>query len=52
MDKESGSTIKGRGDGGLLFNINTNDKFNMYGDFVVYEGVYNFLYGGISTKRI
>ncbi|WP_241489671.1 translocation/assembly module TamB domain-containing protein [Lacinutrix algicola] len=51
MDKESGSTIRGRGNGFLNFNINTNDKFNMYGDFIVYEGVYNFLYGGIIEKK-
>ncbi|MEJ6792680.1 MAG: translocation/assembly module TamB domain-containing protein [Lacinutrix sp.] len=51
MDKESGSTIKGRGNGFLNFNINTNNKFNMYGDFIVYEGVYNFLYGGIIEKK-
>lgn len=51
IDKTSGSTIKGRGVGGLLIEINTNDKFNMYGDFVVYEGVYNFLYGGVIEKK-
>ena len=51
MDKESGSTIRGRGNGSLLFNINTNDKFEMYGDFVVYQGVYNFLYGGVIEKK-
>lgn len=51
MDKESGSTIKGRGNGSLLFNINTNDKFEMYGDFVVYEGIYNFFYGGLVQKE-
>ena len=51
MDRQSGSTIRGRGVGGLLFNINTNDKFNMYGDFVVWEGYYNFLYGGVIEKK-
>ncbi len=51
MDKESGSTIRGRGNGFLNFNINTNGKFNMYGDFVVHEGVYNFLYGGVVQKE-
>ncbi len=51
MDQVSGSTISGRGNGSLLFNINTNGKFEMYGDFVVYEGVYNFLYGGIVQKE-
>lgn len=51
MDRESGSTIRGRGNGSLLFNINTNDKFQMFGDFIVHEGVYNFLYGGIIEKK-
>ncbi|WGD34461.1 translocation/assembly module TamB domain-containing protein [Olleya sp. YS] len=51
IDKTSGSTIKGRGVGGLLIEINTNNKFDMYGDFVVYEGVYNFLYGGVIQKQ-
>ena len=51
IDKDSGSTIRGRGDGGLLVQINTNGKFNMYGDFIVNEGVYNFIYGGIIEKE-
>lgn len=51
IDKNSGSTIKGRGVGGLLIEINTNGKFDMYGDFVIYEGVYNFLYGGFIEKK-
>lgn len=51
IDKTSGSTISGRGVGGLLIEINTNDKFDMYGDFVVYEGFYNFLYGGVIEKK-
>ncbi|SDZ91918.1 translocation/assembly module TamB domain-containing protein [Bizionia paragorgiae] len=51
MDRETGSSIKGRGVGSLLFNINTNGKFNMYGDFVVWEGAYNFLFGGFVQKE-
>ena len=51
IDKEAGSTIKGRGRGGLNFLINTNGTFNMWGDFMVYEGVYNFKYGGIVEKK-
>ena len=47
----SGSTIKGRGVGGLLVEINTNGKFDMWGDFSVFEGVYNFAYGGIVGKQ-
>lgn len=50
IDKNSGSTIKGRGDGGLLAQINTNGRFKMYGDFVVSEGTYNFIYGGVIQK--
>ena len=51
IDKNSGSTIKGRGAGFLLFDINTNGKFNMYGDFVIYEGIYNFFYAGLVQKK-
>lgn len=51
IDKDSGSTIKGRGNGGLLAQINTNGKFNMYGDFIVTEGIYNFIYGGLVQKE-
>ncbi len=45
LDQEAGSVLKGRGNGLMRIEINTNDKFNMYGDFVVSEGTYNFVYG-------
>lgn len=51
LDKTSGSTIRGKGEGALLIDINTNGKFNIYGDFSVFEGEYNFLYGGIIQKQ-
>ena len=51
IDKEAGSTIRGRGEGTLNFLINTNGTFNMWGDFAVYEGYYNFKYGGIVEKK-
>lgn len=51
IDKESGSNIIGRGVGGLLAEINTNGKFNIYGDFSVFSGIYNFLYGGLVEKQ-
>lgn len=50
IDKNSGSTIKGRGDGLLGIFINTNGKFDMYGDFVVNQGIYKFKYGAIVEK--
>ncbi|MBT8310956.1 MAG: translocation/assembly module TamB, partial [Flavobacteriaceae bacterium] len=51
IDKNSGSSIRGRGEGNLLVEINTNGKFNMYGDIAVFEGVYNFIYGGLVQKE-
>lgn len=51
IDKEAGSTIKGKGEGGLRFLINTNGTFNMWGDFTVFEGEYNFKYGGFVEKK-
>ncbi|HET8839196.1 MAG TPA: translocation/assembly module TamB domain-containing protein [Flavobacteriaceae bacterium] len=51
IDKVNGSTLKGRGAGILRIEINTNGKFNMWGDFVVYDGVYNFKYAGVIAKE-
>ncbi|WP_296348309.1 translocation/assembly module TamB domain-containing protein [Winogradskyella sp.] len=51
IDKESGSTIKGSGEGNLNFLINTNGTFNMWGDFAVFQGIYNFKYRGLVEKR-
>lgn len=52
IDKNSGSTIQGKGNGNLLFNINTNGKFQMFGDFQIVEGRYNFAYGGLVQKEL
>ncbi|GLB51768.1 DUF490 domain-containing protein [Neptunitalea chrysea] len=41
-DRKTGSTLKGRGEGTLYMEINTNGKFNMWGDFITTEGTYNF----------
>ncbi|MBP8158054.1 MAG: translocation/assembly module TamB, partial [Flavobacterium sp.] len=51
LDRNSGHGMKGRGNGTLLFKINTLGKFQMFGDFQAYEGVYNFKYGGIIDKK-
>ncbi len=45
LDKETGSVLRGSGAGLLRIDINTNGKFNMYGDFIVSNGTYNFVYG-------
>ena len=52
VDKKNNSTLKGRGFGNLLIEINTNGKFKMWGDFLVSEGTYDFRYGGLVDKTI
>ena len=51
VDEVNGSTLKGRGAGFLLIQINTNGKFNMFGDFTPYQGTYNFRYSGVVQKQ-
>jgi hypothetical protein len=50
IDKATGSYIEGTGNGNILMDIDTKGTFNMYGDYVVDKGVYNFKYGGIINK--
>lgn len=50
VDRSSGSSLKGTGEGILLIEINTNGKFNMYGEFVAVTGQYNYKYGGVINK--
>lgn len=52
LDRESGHGMRGKGTGNLLMEINTNGKFNMYGDFTISEGLYNFRYRGLFDKRL
>lgn len=51
IDRNSGSTISGRGNGSLLAQINTKGKFQMFGDFIASRGVYSFVYGKIIQKK-
>ncbi|WP_232734688.1 translocation/assembly module TamB domain-containing protein [Polaribacter sp. ALD11] len=50
IDEVYGSQLSGRGDGNLQIEINTRGKFNMFGDYVVDSGVYDFKYGGFVNK--
>ena len=52
IDQNTKSALRGRGAGTLLIEINTLGKFNMWGDFIVYEGIYDFRYGKIIRKEI
>ncbi|ASV28867.1 DUF490 domain-containing protein [Maribacter cobaltidurans] len=49
-DTKTGSSLKGTGEGILLIQINTNGKFEMYGDFVVVTGQFRYKFGGIIDK--
>lgn len=51
LDRETGHGMKARGNGTLLLEINTLGKFNMIGDYQIYEGSYNFKYRGLIDKR-
>lgn len=50
IDEVNGSELKGSGTGDLRIEINTRGKFNMYGDYTIDNGFYNFKYGGIINK--
>lgn len=52
VDKTNNSTLRARGFGTLLIQLNTLGKFNMEGDFQVLEGDFDFHYGGIIHKVI
>ncbi len=52
VDKVNNSTLKGRGAGILLIELNTLGKFNMWGDFLVIDGDFDFRYGGLIQKNI
>lgn len=51
LDRETGHGMKATGNGTLLLEINTLGKFNMIGDYQIYEGSYNFKYRGLIDKR-
>ncbi|TDT44720.1 uncharacterized protein DUF490 [Maribacter spongiicola] len=50
-DTKTGSSLKGTGVGIILIQINTNGKFEMYGDYVVVTGEFNYKFGGIIDKK-
>lgn len=51
LNRETGHAMKGTGVGSMQMNINTLGKFEMFGDYIVQEGQYNFKYGGIIDKK-
>ncbi len=51
LDQEFGSTLKSKGEGTVLMEINTEGKFNMWGSYQVTEGKYIFRYAGVIEKE-
>ncbi len=52
VDQKTGSTLKGTGAGLVYIEINTNGKFNMFGDFVVVTGQYRYRLGGFIDRTL
>lgn len=51
FDIKSGDIIRGRGEGDLKLQIDTKGEFNMFGDFSILEGGYNFTLYNIINKE-
>lgn len=51
LDRNTGHGMKGIGEGTINMEINTLGKFVMNGDYQVYDGEYNFKYGGLIDKK-
>ncbi|GAA5028476.1 DUF490 domain-containing protein [Marivirga lumbricoides] len=51
FDIKSGDIIRGRGNGDVSLNIDTNGSFTMLGDFTLTEGGYNFTLYNIINKE-
>ena len=51
IDQETGSYISGKGSGNLFMEIDSDGKFNMFGDFKANEGIYNFRNLALIDKK-
>jgi len=51
LDKASGHAMKGTGSGNIVMEINTLGKFNMYGDYHIWNGTYDYKYKGLINKK-
>lgn len=51
MDKNTGEIIKGRGNANLKLTINTIGNFEMYGNYEISEGEYNFTLQNLISKK-
>jgi hypothetical protein len=51
FDPKIGDIMRGRGNGNIKMEINTNGKFNMYGDYTIDNGDYLFTLQNVINKR-
>ena len=51
FDIKSGDIIRGRGNGDIKLEIDTKGEFNMFGDFNITEGGYNFTLYNLINKE-
>jgi hypothetical protein len=51
FDIKSGDIIRGRGNGDIKLQIDTKGEFNMFGDFNIQEGGYNFTLYNLINKE-
>jgi hypothetical protein len=50
IDEVYGSQLTGFGSGAIDIQINTRGKFNIFGDYTIDNGVYDFKYGGFVNR--
>ena len=50
IDEVYGSQLTGFGSGAIDIQINTRGKFNIFGDYTIDNGVYDFKYGGLVNR--
>lgn len=51
FDIKSGDIIRGRGNGVIKLQIDTQGEFNMFGDYTIQEGGYNFTLYNVINKE-
>ncbi|WP_317198371.1 translocation/assembly module TamB domain-containing protein [Aurantibacter crassamenti] len=50
-DTQTGSSLKGTGEGPMLMRINTKGDFQMFGEYAVVTGEFNYKLGGVINKK-
>ncbi|WP_018344060.1 translocation/assembly module TamB domain-containing protein [Cytophaga aurantiaca] len=51
FDKKAGDIIRGNGNGNMRLTIDTRGDFNMFGNYEITKGKYNFTLAGIINKE-